>query len=357
MRPMSEELVFTVSGAAALPAASITLAEAGLKEREHLQEWVLANPQILGSDVKVVTCEFDRWESRAGSEKDRLDILALRSDGHLVVAELKRDAAPDTVEMQAIKYAAMASRFDVDALADAFCDFHRKRGRTVTEVEAIDELRAHTEYTLSDETLRAPMIILIAGSFPPTVTATAVWLSEMGLDIKLTRVQAYRTPEGVVITVSQHYPPPDVEEFLVAPTRAARRAQQAPALPVEEWTPQDLTRLASEVSNVTIRATLDLCSQRPDEWVSSEEIQAMTSRETAKHRGDYGGFGGTIRARFQRSNTPFEMKWAAGGTNQAYYRLTPEVAKMWHDANSSAVNISPSASSATEEVQGSPEGT
>ena len=63
----------------------ITLAEAGLKEREHLQEWVVAHPDINGSGVLIVTFEFDRWASPAGPQKDRLDILELGRDGRLVV--------------------------------------------------------------------------------------------------------------------------------------------------------------------------------------------------------------------------------------------------------------------------------
>ena len=51
---MSGEMVFTVSGASATVAQPISLAEAGLKERGHLQEWVLAHPEMLGPDVKVV---------------------------------------------------------------------------------------------------------------------------------------------------------------------------------------------------------------------------------------------------------------------------------------------------------------
>lgn len=37
---MADELVFTVDGDVAHAASTITLAEAGLREREHLQEWV-----------------------------------------------------------------------------------------------------------------------------------------------------------------------------------------------------------------------------------------------------------------------------------------------------------------------------
>jgi hypothetical protein len=50
---------------------------------------------------------------------DRLDVLALDRSGRLVVAELKRDRAPDTVSMQALNYAAMVSRFSLDILTDS----------------------------------------------------------------------------------------------------------------------------------------------------------------------------------------------------------------------------------------------
>jgi hypothetical protein len=39
------ERVFTVTGPTATPAQPITLAEAGLRERSDLQQWVLAHPR------------------------------------------------------------------------------------------------------------------------------------------------------------------------------------------------------------------------------------------------------------------------------------------------------------------------
>lgn len=330
---MPAELVFTVAGQTAQVASPITLAEAGFREREHLQEWVLANPAILGSGVLVVTSEFDRWTSKAGAEKNRLDILGLDREGRLVVAELKRDAAPETVEMRAIKYAAMASRFDIDVLADAYVDFVRRSGREpLTSDEAAELLAAHAEYRISPETLRVPRIVLVAGSFPANVTATTVWLTEMGLDITLTRVQAYQTGSGVVVTVSQHYPPPDVEEFTVAPTRAARKTKADGIPPEVEWTAADYMKAAEELVNVTALAALDACSERPDAWVPFEDITARSGRDPAKARGDTGGLTLTIRARFGRSNWPYEAKWAAGGKQQIYYRMTAHQADMWRAA-------------------------
>lgn len=329
---MGDELVFAVMGSKAVAATPISLPEAGLREREHLQEWVLANPEILGVDVLIITSEFDSWSSKGGSVGDRLDILGLASDGHLIVAELKRDMAPDTVEMQAIKYAAMASRFDSEKLSEAYVDFQRRHyDIAVTEDEAVDRLSAHTEFGLSDEALRAPRIVLIAAEFPSSTTATAVWLSEMGIDITLTRVQAYRTQHETVITVSQHYPPPDAEEFLVAPTRASRRAR-ASDLPEVAWSTEDFARLA-EIDQLTIRTTMDLCAERPGEWIPSEAVRDATGREVARHRGDYGGFTGTVHRRFNRSNWPFQAKWEAGGPNQMYYMLDAQSAGMLREAS------------------------
>lgn len=348
---MSDELVFAIDGRHATAAEPITLADAGFKEREHLQEWVLANPQILGPGVLIVTSEFDRWESRTRTEKDRLDILGVDRTGRLVVVELKRDGAPDTVEMQAIKYAAMASRFDLDVLADAHAAFARKTGRQPgTSEESAELLESHTEYRLTPETLRTPRIVLIAGSFPASVTATTVWLTEMGLDITLIRVQAYRTANEVVVTASQHYPPPDVEEFTVAPTRAARKPR-SDAPPEVPWTADDYAKAAEIMVNQTALAALELCSQQPGVWIPFEEVIAASGREPAQARGDTGGLTFWLRKYFERSNPPYETEWAAGGKQQSYYRMTAAQAELWRaaqnpqavDAAANAASLRPSA--------------
>jgi hypothetical protein len=219
------ERLFTVAGSKAEPATPISLAEAGLRERTDLQEWVLAHPEILGPDVLVVTFEFDRWRATAGDrERDRLDVLGIDSDGRIVVAELKRDRAPDTVEMQAIKYAAMASRFTEESLVEQYARFLSRAGTPVDDETARQQLLDHAG-ELDPDQLRRPRLVLVAGAFPPIVTSTVVWLTEMGLDITLQRVQAYRVfSDQTVVSVSQLFPVPDVEEFTVSPQRAEVKA-------------------------------------------------------------------------------------------------------------------------------------
>ncbi len=148
---MADEQLYTVEGATATPAQRVSLTKAGLLERQHLQEWVIAHPEILGEDVLIITFEFDRWITGVGSPTwERLDVLALDRAGRLVVAELKRDVAPDAVMVQALNYAAMARGFSLDLLVEAY---GARRNGELTAAELQDELREWAP-SVSDETLR-----------------------------------------------------------------------------------------------------------------------------------------------------------------------------------------------------------
>ena len=299
---MPDELVFTVEGSKAQPVRPVTLQEVGLTERADLQEWVLTHPAIIGPDVMIVTFEFDRWWSSAGVPLDRLDVLGLDKTGRLVVAELKRDAAPDTMEMQAIKYAAMASRFTPDAVADQHARFLARRSEKVTEEEALERLEAHTSSgSMTVETLRNPRIVLLAASFPPVVTATAVWLREAGIDITLVRFQAYKTELETLVTVSQLLPLRDVEEFTVVPRpRLPPPSTDYPTLP---WTVADYVRLQELTANPTVFALLELCSSHPGEPVPLSDVVAVTGRPREVLRGDLAAVTAMVKRRFDRAAT------------------------------------------------------
>jgi hypothetical protein len=282
----------------------------------------------------IVTFEFDRWRSSAGAqERDRLDILGLDRDGHLVVAELKRDTAPDTVEMQAIKYAAMASRFTAESLASQHAEYLTRRENPTTSDEARELLEAHSDYELQPETLAQPRIVLLAGSFPAVVTATVVWLTEMSLDITLVRLQAYRAEEKTIVTVSQLYPVPDVEDFTVAPARSARRASEAETLPEVPWTLNELERLRN-IARPTVLAALDLCSPAPGEWIPLRQVEEAAGRTSFEARADLAGLTMIVKRRFGRSNWPFKVQWQAGGEKQQYYSIDAGTAGLWLELSS-----------------------
>lgn len=309
------ERVFTVAGSVATPAVPIGLADAGLRERSDLQEWVLAHPEILGPDVLVVAFEFDRWRTSSGErERDRLDVLGIDSDGRLVVAELKRDRAPDTVEMQAIKYAAMASRFTDETVVEQYARLLGRNGDVVAEDAARQRLIEHAG-DLDPEQLRRPRIVLVAGSFPPVVTATAVWLSEMGLDLTLQQVQAYRVfDDRTIVTVSQLFPVVDVEEFTVSPQR--QQLQQAQAR-------RRSTREKSTVLRLVASGTIPdgaLLLLRPTTEVDAEAraaIDAWVKEEPSRGRARW----------FNDRRQP--LQWEADGNR---YRPTEIVRRVLQEA-------------------------
>ena len=70
-----------------------------IKEREHLQEWILKNPEILGEDLLIIQKEFDGFNDT----NERLDLLAIDKDGGLVVIENKLDDTGRNVVWQAFK--------------------------------------------------------------------------------------------------------------------------------------------------------------------------------------------------------------------------------------------------------------
>ncbi len=90
-------MLFTVdvSAKTASEVAHVTLAQLQLRERYHLQEWILQTPSILGEDLLVITSEFSGFEKTA----ERLDVLALNRRGVLTVVELKRSAVGTAAEL------------------------------------------------------------------------------------------------------------------------------------------------------------------------------------------------------------------------------------------------------------------
>ncbi|MFB7945611.1 MGMT family protein [Kitasatospora phosalacinea] len=217
--------LFTVSGSKATPVTQTGLAAEDLWERRHLQEWVIAHPKVLGESVLIVTAEFDRWADADGvAAKDRLDILGIDATGQLVVVELKRGTADRAVHLQAITYAALVSRFDLDTLTQAHHRFRTGRGEVVTVEECQQTLLDHVDGEWDPELLKRPRIVVIAADFPKQVTHTVVWLSEMNLDIALVQVTLWQVEGHLVAGFATVYPTPEVEEFTLTPARLETEA-------------------------------------------------------------------------------------------------------------------------------------
>ena len=79
--------------------------ELKIKEREHLQEWIANNPEMLDEELLIIQKEFDGFNDT----HERLDLLALDKEGGLVIIENKLDDTGRNVVWQALKYTSYCS--------------------------------------------------------------------------------------------------------------------------------------------------------------------------------------------------------------------------------------------------------
>jgi hypothetical protein len=219
----SDEVAFLVdlqTGKAA-PLGDITLASVGLRERGDLQRWISEQPEIVGPGLLLVTTEFDQWEIRDQKVPDRLDVLFVDTSGSPVVAELKRDKAADTTELQALKYAAYCSQLTVDELVEEYSRFHK-----LDIEEARVALLDHAP-SLAEGELHTVRIRLVAGSFGPAVTSVVLWLRDHGIDIGCVEVTARQvSADAAVLSSRSVIPLPEAEDYLVRRRRKEQKEEE-----------------------------------------------------------------------------------------------------------------------------------
>lgn len=192
----------------------VDFAQLGLRERQDIQEWIAANPGILGDDLLIISKEFSGFDRTA----ERLDLLAVDKDARLVVIELKRDDTGADVHWQAIKYASYLNRVDADGIIRMFTAHEE-----MEKADAMDKLLQHLDSN-DPNALNAlnndQRIILASHRFAPEVTSAALWLNEKvpGKDlitcIQLTPYQDEKT-DSLYIQVNTIIPVPGVEDYMI----------------------------------------------------------------------------------------------------------------------------------------------
>jgi len=109
---------------------------ATLDKEERLENWITKDPSILGVDLlligRQVTSEY----------RGRIDLLAINSQGDLVIIELKRDRSPREVVAQVLDYASWIKKLvynDINAIIKQYLNkslaeaFNEKFGTTIPE--------------------------------------------------------------------------------------------------------------------------------------------------------------------------------------------------------------------------------
>ena len=195
----------------------------GFQERRDIQEWVAANPGILGDDLLIIGKEFSGFDRT----NERLDLLAVDRDGKLVIIELKRDDSGADAHWQAIKYASYFQRATADDIVRMMAEY-----RNESEEESGNALISHLDPNDLIALNSDQRIILASHRFAPEVTSAALWLNQkvpgenLITCVKLTPYRDAQT-ESLYVQASTIIPVPGIDDYLVgvgqrAPVESAK---------------------------------------------------------------------------------------------------------------------------------------
>ena len=190
----------------------VDFAELGWKERQDIQEWVAANPSILGDDLLIVGKEFSDFDLT----NERLDLLAADSDGKLVIIELKRDDTGADAHWQAIKYASYFQRASADDIIRIMADYEK-----VSQDDAVGKMLQHLGTDDLNGLNNDQRIILASHRFAPEVTSAVLWLNDKAPGenlitcVKLTPFRDTKT-DTLYIQASAIIPVPGLDDYVVS---------------------------------------------------------------------------------------------------------------------------------------------
>lgn len=204
------------------PVMLTSFVKENLQERKDLQPLLRDHPQYIEPDLMIVTEEFGNWE---GSQR-RIDLVGLDKEGNLVVIELKRSDGGSHMELQAIRYAAMLSAFDFEAVVAAHEAFLRTQNKDATRArqDIIDFL--NTDALISNK----PRIILISPSFSPEITTAVLWLNDIGLDIRCVEIRLYSIQKQLYLDMEQVIPLPSAADYQIKIREKSEAVQRSAAL-------------------------------------------------------------------------------------------------------------------------------
>jgi len=192
-----------------------TFGELGFKERQHLQEWVAKNPEVLSDDddLLIIQKEFDGFNDT----NERLDLLALNRKGDLVVIENKLDDSGRDVVWQALKYTSYCSTLSTKQILKIYQQYlNQHENGADAQSNVMDFLGVEQEEDLllnrNDQS-----IIFVANNYRyrKEVTSTVLWLLNHDINIKCYRATPYKMGDEVLLQIEQIIPLPETQQFMI----------------------------------------------------------------------------------------------------------------------------------------------
>jgi hypothetical protein len=217
-----------------------TFSELGLKEREHLQEWIAKDPSCLGEELLIIQKEFDGFQET----RERLDLLALDKQGNLVVIENKLDDSGRDVTWQVLKYASYCSSLSKEDIRNIYQQYLRDSADDLSAEDQLAEFLGKDDFAeVQLNQGSAQRIVMIAGKFRKEVTSTVIWLMNFNIRIQCFKVTPYVFGDQLFLNFDQILPVKEAQDYSISMASKAQEEiatqenlKQRDNLRLEFWT-------------------------------------------------------------------------------------------------------------------------
>jgi hypothetical protein len=195
--------------------------ELQIRERDHLQEWIAKNPEMLGEELLIIQKEFDGFNDT----NERLDLLALDKDGGLVIIENKLDDSGRNVVWQALKYASYCSTLTTGQILKIYQEYLDKyQHGDDAKQNLLDFLERNEEELLLNR--NDQRIMFVANNYRKEVTSTVLWLLNHDIQVQCFRATPYSMGEDMFLQMEQIIPLPETKEFMIDAKEKEKEEQE-----------------------------------------------------------------------------------------------------------------------------------
>lgn len=167
----------------------------GMDYERDLQEVIAADLSIIDPGLLVIGREV------ATAFGQRIDILAIDSDGNLVALELKRDTTPREVVAQLLDYGHWIRGIKSDEIAKTFIEYQERYHKGVTPIE-IDEAMKDKFGDTPDELNTSHQLIIVTKVLDPATERIVSYLTEEyeADNIRVVSFQAFQDGDHQYLT-------------------------------------------------------------------------------------------------------------------------------------------------------------
>ncbi len=160
------------------------MSEAGRKETNDLEAWIVSNPSIIAPDIVIIG-------RQVSTKSGPLDLLAIDKQGNIVIIELKRGLLPREALVQAIDYASDVTEWGIERLSE-ICTKHTGKSLEEQLTESFPDIDLEN-IDIND----AQRLILVGFGIEGALERMVNWLSSSyGISINAILLKYIKTSNG-----------------------------------------------------------------------------------------------------------------------------------------------------------------